>query len=358
MSNLSVALISTVRGWHGGEEQCRLLAIGLRARGHNCRIFGRRDEAFGRRMRAEGFDVVEFSGRGLHAGGLLTLRRALRGFRPDVLHCNDSHAVTAGALASWGLDIPGRVASRRVLFAIRWPVRYRRFCHRVVCSSEAIAHACSASRIPAAMLRVVHDGVEAARMRTGNRDRGRGAVRVGPGQTLLLTVASLTEPKGHSTLVDALPAVIQRHPHVLLALAGDGETRPALEQQVARLGIKSHVRFLGYREDVPDLIAGCDLFVLPSHSEGFGTSLVDAMLAGRPIVATSVGGIPECLGEDAGWPVPPRSAAALAAGILEALESSAEQARRIVQAGQRAERLFTADRMVDGVLAVYRELAA
>lgn len=357
MSNLSVALISTVRGWHGGEEQCRLLARGLRERGHTCHILARRSEAFGQRMREEGFDVVEFAGRGMNLGGLRTLRRALRLLRPDILHCNDSHAVTAGALAAIGLRIPARIASRRVMFEIRSPARYRRFCQRVVCSSQAIARICSEHQIPAGMLRVVHDGVEPARVRAGDRHRGRQSLGWNEKQTLVLTVASLTPPKGHSTLIDALPAVIARRPDVRLVLAGDGETGAALRRQVLRRGMESHVRFLGYRHDVPDLIAACDLFVLPSHSEGFGTSLIDAMLAGRPIVATTAGGIPECLGEDAGWLVSPCSATALSSAIVEALDSTDEPARRIDRARQRAERLFTADRMVEGVLGVYRELA-
>ena len=80
-------------------------------------------------------------------------------------------------------------------------------------------------------------------------------------------MAKLTDHKGHRFLLEALPAVIQKLPNVVLALAGDGELHEALRRQADRLGVFA-VRFLGFRHDVPDLIQAADLFVLPSHLEG------------------------------------------------------------------------------------------
>ncbi len=162
------------------------------------------------------------------------------------------------------------------------------------------------------MLRVVHDGVDPARVRAGDRGRGRRSLALTDDQALLLTVAKLTDHKGHRFLLDALPAVIQKVPNVVVALAGDGELRETLQQQAEQLGVASHVRFLGYRDDVPDLIQAADLFVLPSHMEGLCSTLIDVMLAGCPIVTTTAGGIPDLVGgesatEPVAWTVPPRS---------------------------------------------------
>ena len=135
-------------------------------------------------------------------------------------------------------------------------------------------------------------------------------------------------------------------------------------RQARRLGIDSHVRFLGYRKDVPDLIMAADLFVLPSHLEGLCTSLIDVMCAGRPIVATTAGGIPDLVGlgdADAGplaWLVPPRDPSALAKAIQEALASAEQRAVRQRRAQQRAVRTFTANHMVEATLAVYRAVLA
>jgi len=359
---LSVVLVSTQRRWYGGEEQARLLAVGLRDSGHPCAILARRDGAFARRMAAEGFPVTTFSGNGRNVPALWRIRRRLRRLRPDVLHFNDPHALSSAGVASLGLRIPARVAARRAGFEIRFAARYRFLCDRVVCVSQDVARVCRESGIPSQLLRVVHDGVDPSRVRSGDRERGRRALGLSDEQPLLLTVARLTEPKGHEFLVGALPEVVERHPNVCVALVGDGELSRPLQTQARQLGVDSHVRLLGFRDDVPDLIQASDLFVFPSHTEGLGSTLIDAMLAGRAIVTTTGGGIPDLTASDdphaepVAWTVPPRDARALSRAILEALDSPHKRAALEARAQQRAERLFTARRMVEATLALYREL--
>lgn len=356
---LTVALISTQRLWHGGEEQARLLALGLRRRGHRCEILARRGGEFARRMADEGFSVMPFSGGGRNLSAFFCIRKTLHRLRPDVLHYNDPHAITAGGFAALRLPIPIRIASRRVAFPIRSPRVYRWFADRVLCVSNSVEQICVAAGLPRAMLRVVHDGVDTARIREGDRRRGRASLEVNDDETLLLTVASLTPPKGHVHLLDALPDVLKSNPKITVSLAGDGELRESLERQAERLGIRSRVRFLGYRRDANDLIQAADLFVLPSVLEGLCSTLIDTMLAGRPIVATTAGGIPDLLAPtDAGplaWLVPPGDPAALRDAILRALASPTECAEMQRRAAERALQHFTADSMVENTLATYRK---
>lgn len=358
---LNVALVSTQRGWHGGEEQARLLAVGIRERGGRCVILARRGGAFAERMTAEGFEVSTFTGGGRSLSAVWHMRRCLRRIKPDVLHYNDAHAMAGAGLAAIGLRIPVRIVARRVDFPLRSARLYRWFCDRVVCVSRAVAAVCRQGGIPDEMLRVVHDGVDPARVRSGDRGRGRQALALADDEQLLLCVATLTEHKGHRFLLDALPGVIRNCPKVVVALAGDGELRETLGEQAERLGVASHVRFLGYRNDVPDLIHAADVFVLPSHMEGLCSTLIDVMLAGRTIVTTTAGGIPDLTGSDVpdaapvAWTVPPRDSEALAAAILRALSSADECVAMQERARHRAEQLFTADCMVESTLAVYRE---
>ena len=359
----NVVFVSTQRGWHGGEEQARLLAVGLRQRGCRCVVFARRGGAFAERMAAEGFEVVGFGGGGRNLAAIWQMRRALRRIRPDVLHYNDSHALNGAGLASLGLHVPARIAARRVDFSLRSPRPYRWFSDRVVCVSQAVRRVCHEGRLPDAMLRVVHDGVDPARVASGDRRRGRRSLGLTDDQTLLLTVATLTDHKGHRFLLEALPEVIQKVPNVVVALAGDGELRETLERQAEQLGVGPHVRFLGFRNDVYDLIHAADLFVLPSHLEGLCSTLIDVMLAQRTIVTTSAGGIPDLVGGDqagdppAAWIVPPRNPKALADAIVHALASPDESRAMCERACQRAKERFTADCMVEATLAVYRETA-
>jgi glycosyltransferase involved in cell wall biosynthesis len=214
-----------------------------------------------------------------------------------------------------------------------------------------------------AMLRVVHDGVDPARIDSGDRRRGRQSLGLADDQILLLTVAKLTDHKGHRFLLEALPEVIHRVPNVVVALAGDGELREMLERQAEQLGVQSHVRFLGFRNDVYDLIHAADVFVLPSHLEGLCSTLIDVMLAERTIVTTTAGGIPDLVGGDepgaapVAWMVPPRDPKALAKGLLRSLASPQECARMQKQARRRAEERFTTDNMVEATLMVYRDVA-
>ena len=383
--------VSTQRSWHGGEEQARLLIRGLAARGHRCLVLARSGGEFARRMGKEGFEVHCVQGIGRGPRAMWQTRRWLRLLDPDVVHFHDPHALSGAGMAAWGLPIPVRVVARRVDFTIRSPWKYRQLTDRVIAVSSAVADVCRTSGLEAGLLRVVHDGVDPARVRSGDRRRGRESLGLAYDEPLLLCIATLTDHKGHTYLLQALPAVLARFPQVRLMLAGDGELRDALEAETRKLGIAHSVAFLGFRRDVPDLLRAADLFVMPSHMEGLCSTLIDAMFARVPIVATRAGGIPEVLGGDSGTKslaaklVPPRDPAALAAAINEALaalsepspSASCEQSRTgrgqgegaelssnaalremLDHAEARAARLFTADKMVEGTLAVYEEVLA
>jgi len=360
--SLRVVLVSTQRGWHGGEEQAFLLARGLRKRGHSCLILARHGGAVARRMVEQGFEVATFSGNGRSPWGIAQIRRRLVRFRPHVVHMNDTHALTGAGLACWGLGVPARIVSRRVVYPIRSAPRYHYLCDRVIAVSGAVAEVCWASGIAHQQTAVVHDGVDPLRAASGDRMRGRRAMGISDDRRVLLTVATLTDVKGHKYLLDAMPEIVRRQAGVCLMLAGDGELTESLKKRAKRLGIDSRVHFLGYRRDIPDLIKAADLFVLPSCSEGLCTSLIDVMFAGRPIVTTAAGGIPDLLGdtertdEPLAWVVPPRDSATLVATILEALQSPEQCDARQQRAQRRAQRLFTDDRMIDATLAVYREV--
>ncbi|MGO8752496.1 MAG: glycosyltransferase [Thermoguttaceae bacterium] len=359
---LTIAIVSTQRDWYGGEEQIRLLAQGLRNRGHRVHLLARRRGVLAERMRSAGFAVGEFAGNGRNPLALWQLRRHLCRIRPDVLQYNDSHALTAAGLASSGLGIAARIAMRHVSLPIRSPWRFRAWSDRVVCVSQAVADVCRCPGLPQDMLRVVFAVTDPCRVRAGDRLKGRSAAGVSQRQPMILVVASLNRHKGHAVLLDALPAVLRRHPQVRLILAGDGPEKQSLQSRAEQLGIQASVTLLGYRRDVPDLMRAADLLVLPSLAgEGLPVTLLDAMFAGVPIVATPIGGAPELLGasdcaEPAGRLAPPGDSNALARALIDALDRPEESARRASRARLRAEQSCTPEHLVEGMLAVYREV--
>ncbi len=361
MSALTIAHVSTQRGWHGGEEQARLLCEGLRKCGHRNLVFARHDGKFAQRMQTDGFQVHPLAGSGRGLRAIWQMRSAWKSLRPDVVHFHDPHALGGGGLAAHGLGIPARIVARRVDFSIRSGWRYRRLVDCVIAVSSAVAGVCRASGVPNEKIRVVHDGVDPRRTRSGNRQRGRKSVDIPDDAALLLTVATLTDHKGHRFLIEAMRSVVDvLGDKVRLILAGDGELRPGLEAHRDLWCAKSSIDFLGYRDDVPDLLKAADLFVLPSHMEGLCSTLIDVMIARTPIITTTAGGIPDLVGRRDGDGavavlVPPKDPPALAAAILAALADRNALRSMVDRAEARALRFFTDEQMVEGTLRVYRE---
>ena len=172
-------------------------------------------------------------------------------------------------------------------------------------------------------------------------------------------IARLAPQKGHRVLFDALPRVLERVPEARVRVVGHEElsTVAELRAYAAGRGVADRVAFEGFRGDVPSVLRELDLFVLPSLWEGFGLVLLEAMAAGRPVVASAVGPIPEVVVDgESGLLVPPGDPEALARAIVRVLED-AVLAERLGRAGRaRVEQVFGLDRMVERTDALYQEL--
>ena len=172
---------------------------------------------------------------------------------------------------------------------------------------------------------------------------------------IVLTVARLDAQKGIDHLLDAAAMV----PHASFAIAGDGADRAALEQRAASLGLDERVRFLGHRHDVPALLAASDLFVLPSLYEGLPLSVLEAMAAGVPVIATAVGGTDEVVRDgETGTLVPPADPSALAASITGTLANRERASRLALAARSLVAREHSVSAMVGSVSRLYETLLA
>ena len=173
----------------------------------------------------------------------------------------------------------------------------------------------------------------------------------------ILAVGALTSEKGHRDLIDAMPMAMERFPGAHLLLVGAGKLAAGLAPRAKKRGLTGNVSFLGERADIPALMSAADLFVMPSRREGLGTALMDAMAAGCAVVATRTGGMPELV-EDGktGRLVPPGDPKALARAMAEVLGDPRQRENFGRMASAHASRHFGRETMVDGNLAVYREL--
>lgn len=357
---MRVAHLDTETTWRGGEQQALHLAAGLAARGVESLLIVPPGAALGQEGRRRGLAVREVLMRGeFDPLAARAVRRLAREFGADLLHLHTGHAVGLGQLA-FPFGGLAKIIARRVDFPIRrglGRLKYTRGVRRILCVSEGIRRVLLECGVPPALATTVHSGIDPARFE-GPLDPAavRRELELDAADPLLVNVAALSDHKGHRYLLEAMPRVLARRPRARLAIAGQGELEEPLVAQCERLKLAGHVRFLGYRRDIPNLLAAADLFVLSSHLEGLCTSLLDAMAMGRAVVATRAGGIPEAVWEgETGLLTPPRDPAALAEAILELLGDAPRRAAMGAAGRARVLAHFTVDAMVEKTLAAYRE---
>lgn len=358
---MKILHVDSARGWRGGQNQVLLTARGMAGRGHEVILACRKGGALAERAGAVGLDVrpLRFQG-DLSPAAVWELARLLRRERPQVAQLHDPHAVSAGVLATAGAQRRvSLVATRRVDFPLKgsWSRRKYRAARRVIAVSEAIRGVLCEGGLDAAGVRVVYEGVPDRPPAPGGA-QALAALGIPAGAPVVGNVAALAGHKDHATLLRAARLVLERQPQARFVIVGEGEERPRLEALHGELGLGGRCVLAGFRADVDALIPAFTVFCLSSRMEGLGTSLLDAMAFARPVVATRAGGIPEAVEDGVtGRLVPPCDPRALAAALVEVIADPA-RAAALGRAGRRRfEERFTADRMVDGTLAVYAEVA-
>jgi len=299
------------------------------------------------------------------------LRRLFTDLAPQVVHTHSSKAGIVGRAAAWSAGVPcvvhtvhglgfhdGQSAVVRDLYvrSERWAARR---CHHLIAVSPQMVAAFEANRIASRQrMTVVPSAVDLARFGgpPGDRAAAKAALGIDPASPVIAVLARLDRLKGHTDLLDALPAVAARHPAVQVVFIGDGYDRPAIEQAIADRGLGGRVRLLGRveRDAVPTLLDAAEVSVLPSHQEGQSITLLQSLLRGCGIVAYDVGGIPSvCIDGQTGRLVPKGDTAALADAIVWLLDHP-EQRDQLVEQGQALARLqFSPQRMTDATLGVY-----
>jgi len=336
-----------------------LAAQGMAARGHSVAVVCQAGGRLEGRARAAGLAVHPTAFHGdLAPTAILGLARVLRAESPHVVHAHDPHATAASLLAARLCRGSRLVASRRVSLPVHGPFSRLKYaaCDRVIAVSRAVARELVDDGLPARRLLLVHDGV----VDRPPEGVGREALRdlgVPPGGPVIGNVAALTEHKDHATLLAAMPRVLRAVPAARLVIVGAGELRGPLEAEALRRGLGDRCVFTGFRADVDRFIPAFSLLCLTSRTEGLGSSLLDAMCFGRAVVATETGGIPEAVVHGrTGLLVPVGDPSALAAALTRLLLSPGEREAMGRAGRRRFERLFTAERMVDGTLRSYDSL--
>jgi glycosyltransferase involved in cell wall biosynthesis len=343
--------IDTARTWRGGQNQVLVTVLGLRALGHRTMLVAHPGGELRQRAQ-EGLDLIPLAPKTeMDLGAAWRLSRLLKQLKPDIVHAHDPHGVAMAGLAlsmSTQLAKPPLVASRRVDFHLR-NAALSRWKYRQMLVADGV---------PAARTVTVHEGIDLERVEATPRASLHEELFLPHQAPIVGNVAALVPHKGQRHLIESAALVVRKVPDARFVIAGEGELRPALERQIKEHRLEKHVLLAGFRPDVLSLHKAFDIFVMSSITEGLGTSLLDAMAAAKPIVATATGGIPEVVVDGVtGILVPPRDDATMAAAIVRLLKDSDLRGRMGYAGLARARELFSAERMLKETLKVYKRVA-
>lgn len=289
------------------------------------------------------------------------LRRSLAERPADVVQLHLSR-VNAPMIHASGAAVVERLnmfRHRAFMYPLQWPWLDRftsRWLDRFIVVSESLAEHFRGRGYPPGKLTVIHNGVTTPD--TADRFRLRRELALAAGTRIVGAVGRLTEQKGIDTFLEAAGLVAERRQDVHFVVVGDGELRDLLEHKARECRLTGRVSFLGFRRDVVDVLAGLDLLVYLSRWEPFANTLLEAMAAGVPAIASDVGGNSEALlgGEVGGLLVPAESPEPAARAVLELLDDPV-RARQASETGRERAGEFTVTRMVRGHEDVYVELA-
>ena len=348
----------------GAEQALLLLCAGLATRGWR-QVLVHRPAAPARLLEeAAALGVARWTSararRGRDLAGLRAFVELLRRERAAVLNAHLPWPLrcTRGLVAAMLARTPVIVATQQLYSTLEMRPRIRQRVlsqgvHRYIAVSQAMADEMARDRVvPRAKLRVVRNSVAFERFTTLPAATLRGELTGGADRPLVLTLARLNLRKGIATLVEAAALL----PDVAFAVAGDGDDRPLFESMIRERGLGDRFRLLGQRSDVPALLASSDAFVLPSAREGLPLSVLEAMAAGVPVIATNIPGTDEVVtDEQTGLLVPPGDAGALARCLGRLLRDRDLAARLAAAARARVQAEFSADGMAGRVEQVYLE---
>ena len=305
--------------------------------------------------------------------GLIDLTRFLRKQRYHIVHTHNSKAGFIGRLAARWAGVPiivhtvhgfafhdGEPAWRQILFrnlerlASLW-------CDKMVFISQPLIDWALRDRITRReKIRKIYSGIELDHFEPvpdGEKKALKEAWGIREEAPVVGIVSKLWEGKGHTILIHAFEGLKREIPEAVLVIAGEGYLRDKLSDLVDRLGLKGSVLFTGFQMDVRRIIATFDVAVLPSFFEGMGRVLLEAMTMGKPVVASSVGGIPDLVHHGkTGFLVTPGSVSELKSGLLTLIRNKA-LAKEMGEEGRKCiSEEFSAGRMAQSIEKLYREL--
>lgn len=292
---------------------------------------------------------------------MLQFKRLLKDEHVDLIHAHEFDANVQGTVvAAWlGLPLVATIHGKNYFWEkLRRRVAYRWVSRRatmVAVSKNLKQFIVEKVGVESEHVKVIYNGVDMLPpCDTEDVEQCRKELDLPTEHRIVGVVGNLYPVKGHQYLIASIPAVLAKCPKTTFVFAGRGQLEAELKGQVHQLGIDGQVRFLGLRQDIPRILALIDVFVLPSLSEGLSMAILEAMVSGKPVVATNVGGNPELVENgETGCLVPPKDSHALAERLVFLLTNSVRGSQFGRKGQLRAQGRFSLQTMVREYQALY-----
>jgi glycosyltransferase involved in cell wall biosynthesis len=291
----------------------------------------------------------------------LRLRSILKEIRPDILHTYLLHGNILGRIVGRLTGVPTIIGSERTIGqARRWARLATKLTNPLTDAVEVNSNIGGKAieeglGVPHNKIEVVRSGLDVDAYRiTKNRELIRSEIGVKEDQHLIVYAGRFRSVKGVEYGIRAFATALSEESSIHLALAGEGDQLHDLQLLVHELGIDDHITFLGVRNDMPELLSAADSVLMPSLTEGFPRTAIEAMAAGKPVIATRVGGTPEAIDDGInGILVPSKDISAMSSAIVRLSKDQALQ-KNLGEAGrQRAESHYSVETYVTRLKDLY-----
>lgn len=317
---------------------------------------------WGDQLRASGTSVSVLNRRpGFHPSLARGILVAAQQSKATVLHCHQYTPFVYGALARMARPGLRLVFTEHGRLSDAPPSSKRRLVNpllsRVATRIASVSHDLErhmvAEGLPDSRIDVIHNGIEVGPLDRTSREAIRRELGIADDRIVIGSVARLDPVKHLQALVEAVELLSGRGTPVSAVIVGDGPERAALEQQARTRGLEAGVHFTGHRDDARRYLQAMDIYVNSSISEGISLTILEAMAAGLPVVATAVGGTPEIVDGEVGRLVPSRDGSALADAIAQLSAQAPLRATLGDAARKRVIDRFTIEAMVDRYFELY-----
>ena len=361
--DLNILHISAHHVWRGGEQQLAYLYEELLNYPSQQWLFCAENKGMHKYCQEKNIPVLQFKASRIWLfPNALKLKKICTDNKIDLIHVHDSHAHTLAFISYLFGNKSKIIVSRRVDFPVKnsflskWKYNNQGV-KKYICVSEKVKEILAKNIYDKSKLSCVHSGIDLTRFKAGNNTaKIRLTYDIDPSLLLIGNVASIAPHKDYFTFVDTAEIILKNGLKAFFLIIGDGPEAARIKDYIRKKRLEQYFIITGFRNDIPELLPELDIFLFTSKTEGLGTSLLDALASGTPIVSTTAGGITEMLSHNENALLADVGDAKTLATHVMKLIKDEELQEKLIRNGAEQLKQFTKEEMARKTFLIYKEV--